>query len=122
MASLYYVRFAGETGRGDGAMYVGNGVVAGFDTAGGRYMGTYIEQWGRFRATVSFSMPGGGEMVTGLQVSSGTSIPLSVDWPANFANGHQEIIIQGKPVTMTLEKMNDFDAIAPLGDAGLFRL
>lgn len=93
MASLYYVKYVGETGTGAGAMYVGNGVVAGFDISGGRYTGTYTEQWGRFRATVSFSMPGGGETVTGLRVPPGTSIPLSVDWPANFANGDQQIIV-----------------------------
>jgi hypothetical protein len=53
-------------------------------------------------------MPVGGQMVTGQRVPAGASIPISVDWPANFGNGRQQqIIVQDQPVNVVLEKMND---------------
>jgi hypothetical protein len=55
-----------------GAMYVGNGVIAGFDIYGGRYKGTFTESNGRLYGTVNLTIPGGGSLVTGQQVPPGT--------------------------------------------------
>ena len=108
MAALYSLQYAGQTGGGAGAIYVGNGIVAGFDTYGGRFNGTYTEQAGRFRANVTLLMPGGGQLVTGQAVPAGTKIPMSVDWPAKFGNGtRQQIMVQGRPMMVLLKKMQD---------------
>ena len=89
-------------------MYVGNGIMAGFDIYGGRFNGTYTDQAGRFRADIILLMPNGGRLVTGQEVPAGTKIPMSVDWPANFGNRtQQQIMVQGRPVTVLLQKMQD---------------
>ena len=89
-------------------MYVGNGIVAGFDIYGGRFNGTYTDQAGRFRADIILLMPGGGRLVTGQEVPAGTKIPMSVDWPANFGNKtQQQIMVLGSPVMVLLQKMQD---------------
>jgi hypothetical protein len=88
MASLYSVQYSGQTGTGAGAIYVGNGVIAGFDIFGGRYNGTYTEKAGRLIGTVTLSMPRGGQLVTGQQLPAGTSIQISADWPSDLGNGN----------------------------------
>ena len=89
-------------------MYVGNGIVAGFDIYGGHFNGTYTDHAGRFRANVTLTMPSGGRLVTGQVVPAGTKISMSVDWPANFGNGtQQQIMVQNKSVMVLLKKMQD---------------
>src|SRR5262245_41847190 len=108
MAALYSLQYAGQTGGGVGAMYVGNGIVAGFDAYGGRFNGTYTDEAGRFRADIVLLMPGGGRLVTGQTVPAGTRIPMSVDWPADFGDRtRQQIMVQGRPVLVLLQKMQD---------------
>jgi hypothetical protein len=90
-------------------MYVGNGTIAGFDIYGGRYKGTYMEDSGRFKGSVMLSMPGGGQLVTGQQVPPGQSIPVTVDWPANFGNGQPLNVKVGDGIVqVNLTKMVDF--------------
>ncbi len=109
MSALYVMRYLGQTGVGMGTMYIGRGVILGVDVANGRYNGTYTEEGGRMKATATLSAPPGGAiLVTGAQLPAGQSIPLTADWPANFADGSaQEITVMGQPVQVTFEKVGD---------------
>lgn len=109
MSALYVMRYLGQTGVGMGTMYIGRGVILGVDVANGRYNGTYTEEGGRMKATATLSAPPGGAiLVTGAQLPAGQSIPLTADWPANFADGSaQEITVMGQPVQVTFEKIGD---------------
>jgi len=109
MSALYVMRYVGGTGStGVGAIYIGNGTIVGVDVQNGRYHGTYTEQDGRVRATLMLSKTEGGPLVTGLQVTPGTKISLTADWPVDFGNGQpQQIMVQGRPVQVTFEKVGD---------------
>ena len=109
MSALYAMRYLGQTGStGAGAVYIGRGKIVGLDVGNGRYHGTYSEAGGRIKGSATLSMPSGGVLVTGHNVPAGTSIPLTVDWPANFANGQpQTIMVQGAPVQVAFEKIGD---------------
>jgi len=108
MAALYSVQYAGKTGVGVGAMYFGDGIIAGFDMYGGRYKGKYTESGGRIKGTVALSMPDGGELVTGQQVPAGTSINIQADWPADLGNGRAlHLTVSGQAVAVTFNKMQD---------------
>ncbi len=108
MAALYGVSYAGQTGAGVGAMYVGNGVIAGFDIYGGRYKGSYTEDGGRLKGAVTLTIPGGGQLVTGQTVPAGTSIQISADWPIDLGNGQPlSLNVGGRPVQVIFNKMVD---------------
>ena len=106
--ALYAMYYVGQTGTGSGAVYVGNGKIVGIDVGNLRFHGTYVEQGGRLKGTVTMSAPTGGTLVTGAQLPAGTQLKLTLDWPSNFANGTpQAISIEGRPVHLTLEKIGD---------------
>lgn len=108
MAALYEMHYLGQTGVGGGAIYVGNGQIAGVDVGGGRYHGTYTESGGRIRGTATLTSAVDMPLVTGQQVPAGTQIPLTVDWPSNFADGNaQAINVAGRPVQVTFQKIAD---------------
>lgn len=109
MSALYIMRYLGQTGIGFGSVYVGNGVILGVDVANGRYKGTYTEEGGRVKVTAQLSAPPGGCMlVTGAQLQPGQSVPLTADWPANFADGQAKAIsVLGGEVQVTFEKVGD---------------
>ncbi|MFN4311709.1 MAG: hypothetical protein ACK4FK_14085 [Ferrovibrio sp.] len=109
MSALYAMRYLGQTGVGMGSVYIGKGVIVGVDVANGRYHGTYKEENGRVKATLTLSAPpGGAVLVTGQQLPAGQAIPLTADWPANFANGAaQTVSVMGNPVQVTFEKIGD---------------
>lgn len=108
MGALYAMRYLGATGVGIGAIYIGKGKIVGVDAANGRYHGTFTEQNGRIKAAVTLSAPQGAVLVTGVPMPPGTSISLTADWPANFANGQpQQVTVAGKPVSVTFEKIGD---------------
>jgi hypothetical protein len=80
----------------------------GVDVQNGRYHGTFMEDGGRIKVTATLYLAEGGTLVTGAQVSPGTKLPLSADWPADFANGSpQQIMVQGSPVQVAFEKVGD---------------
>jgi hypothetical protein len=107
-AALYAMRFVGNAGFGIGAIYIGHGKVAGIDAGDVRYDGTFTEDNGRIKGQATMSMPNGGSLVNGQQLPPGTKIPLSVDWPANFADGKPHpIMVNGRPVQVTFEKVAD---------------
>jgi hypothetical protein len=106
-SALYAMTFAGKADFGGGAVYIGNGKVSGIDVGNLRYRGTYIEQDGRLRLEVIVTAPTGATLVTGDQVPPGTKLQLTADWPADFKDGqHLEIIVAGKPVTVSFEKID----------------
>ncbi|MCH9054141.1 MAG: hypothetical protein IIA72_24390 [Proteobacteria bacterium] len=109
MSALYAMRYLGQSDVGMGTLYIGRGVIVGVDVANGRYSGTYTEEGGRMKATATLSAPpGGATLVTGDQLPAGQSVPLTADWPANFADGSaQEIMVMGRPVQVTFEKIGD---------------
>jgi hypothetical protein len=109
MSALYAMRYLGSSGVGFGSVYIGRNVVVGVDVSNGRYNGTYTEQGGRIKLTGKLSAPvGGAVLVTGDQLPAGQSIPLSADWPTNFSDGSaQQIMVMGKPVQVTFEKIGD---------------
>jgi hypothetical protein len=54
------------------------------------------------------AIPTGATLVTGDQVPPGTKLQLTADWPADFKDGqHHEIIVAGKPVTVSFEKIDN---------------
>jgi hypothetical protein len=107
MAELFAVQYAGKTGTGAGAMYIGNGQIAGFDIYGGRYKGTYTEATGRLQGKVQLSMPEGGSLVTGQQMPAGSKLDVTFDWPTNFAGHQQQLNVGGGTVNLILQKMVD---------------
>lgn len=107
MSAFYIMRYQGGTGGGFGAIYIGRGIVVGADVGNGRYKGSYTEAAGRIRGNITLSLPSGGHLVTGQQVPPGTSIPITFDWPENFAAGAQQVSVQGRPVGVTFEKVGD---------------
>ena len=74
MASLYSIKYAENSVTG--AMYVGNGVIAGFDIYGARYQGSSQDNGEHLKGTVTLSMPDGGALVTGETLLAGASIEM----------------------------------------------
>jgi hypothetical protein len=108
MSALYVMQYVGQIGTGAGAVYIGKGVIVGVDAGGGRYKGTYTEAGGRMNGNATVLVPHGATMVTGQQLPPGTTLQLTIDWPANFANGQpQPISIAGRQVQVTFEKIGD---------------
>jgi hypothetical protein len=108
MGALYVMNFVGQTGVGGGAVYVGNGKILGVDVGNLRYSGSYTEQGGRLKGTVALTAPTGGTLVTGVQLSAGSRLTLTLDWPINFADGKpQALTVEGRPVHVLLEKVGD---------------
>jgi hypothetical protein len=106
--ALYVMNYVGQTGTGGGAVYVGNGKIVGVDVGNLRYHGSYSEQGGRLKGTVALTAPTGGTLVTGAQLPAGSRLSLTLDWPANFADGKpQPVTIEGRSVHVTLEKVGD---------------
>ena len=108
MSALYVMRYVGGTGNtGVGAIYIGKGTIVGVDVQNGRYHGTFTDHEGRVKATVVCPR----QKVSRCdrhQVAPGTTVPLTADWPADFANGQpQQIMVQGRPVQVTFEKIGD---------------
>lgn len=108
MSALYAMQYLGQSGVGIGAVYIGKNMIVGADAGGGRYSGTYTEANDRLQAEITLSMPNGGILVTGMQVPSGTEIPIRADWPLDFANGQaQQVLVAGTPVNVAFEKIGD---------------
>lgn|GEM_PF-5269682 len=106
--ALYAMTYAGADDVGGGAIFIGNGKVSGIDAGNVRYHGTYTEQGGRLKLNAVLSTPTGATLVTGDRLPGGTKLHLTADWPADFKEGqHLEIMVAGKPVTVSFEKIDD---------------
>lgn len=109
MSALYAMRYVGQSGLGVGAIYIGKGSIVGVDAANIRFSGTYTEDGGRIKASLQMTAPAGGSpLVTGGTLAEGQSVPLTADWPANFADGSsQAISVMGRQVQVSFEKIGD---------------
>ena len=87
MSALYAMRYLGASGTELGAIYIGRGKIVGIDVANARYSGSYSEQGNRMKAKVTLTAKENAVLVTGQQVSAGTKIEMTADWPSDFANG-----------------------------------
>lgn len=70
VSALYKMQYQGAAGFGGGVVYVGRGKVLGMDITGASYDGSYTDQGGRLRGTVTITSAGGA-LVTGQQVPTG---------------------------------------------------
>jgi hypothetical protein len=105
MSALYAMRYSGG---GASAIYIGKGTIVGIGTKNGRYNGTYSEEGGRMKVNMTLLMPSGGAFVSGQSVPVGGLVQITADWPANFADGQpHQIIVQGRPIQVTFEKIGD---------------
>lgn len=109
MRALYVMNYLGSTGLGAGVLYIGNGQILGTDVGMSRYEGSYVEEGGRIRGTakITATIPG-STLVTGAVLPPGGSLPISVDWPEDFANGSAQLATVGRQeVQVTLTKIGD---------------
>jgi hypothetical protein len=108
MSALYVISFVGLTDAGNGLLYIGKGVIAGMDTAGVQFDGSYSETTDGISGTVKMTVPAGVALVTGQALPSGGIFELKVNWPPHFANGSpQPVLVAGRPVHVVLSKMRD---------------
>ena len=89
MEGIYAMYFTGSVGSGSGLLLLKNGIIAGADSAGGIYDGSYtVEEMGTVNMNVRLTLPPGASLVTG--ASAGAN-PMVMDIPArlpeNFGNG-----------------------------------
>jgi hypothetical protein len=107
MGGLFIMRYVGRDGPGQGVIYVGSGMILGVDTENGRYHGTYAEQAGRLKGTVTLAATVSMPLVTGLVLNAGQKLSLSLDWPSNFWGTPQHLTVAGSQVTVAFEKIGD---------------
>lgn len=111
MSALYTMRYVGPIGlkAGAGVLYVGRNVLVGVDVGDNRYHGSYTEESGRLRGEVTLTATtNDSELVTGLSLTRGQTLSISVDLPLDFANGNvHQIRVAGNPVSVVFEKIGD---------------
>jgi len=108
--ALYLMKFVGAADFGGGVLFIGNGKIVGMDIANLRFKGTYTEHDRRFVSTVTMKAPTGATLVTGQELPAGSVLKLTSDWPLDFANGQQHpLLVEGLPVQVTFEKIDDID-------------
>jgi hypothetical protein len=78
MSALYQMRYQGVAGFGGGVVYIGRGKVLGMDVTEARYDGSYVDQAGRVRGTVTLTSAGGA-LVTGQPIPAGTQVQIVMD-------------------------------------------
>jgi len=100
MASLYSMRFA-ASGQQFGLIYIGNGVIAGADTTGITYDGTYVLEDSRFKGTAAMVQPQANQGYGG---GGGT---LTFDWPEDLQDGQHPASLGERTVTIVLRKLRD---------------
>ena len=109
MSALYIMEYQGAGGLGAGVLYIGKGMILGTDVGLSRYEGTYVEEGGRLiaTATITATRPG-STLVTGALLPPGSSLSITANWPANFANGSlQSVGVNGAEVQVVLQKIGD---------------
>jgi hypothetical protein len=108
MSAFYIMRLQGVTGASLGAAYIGRGAIIGADDGDRRYNGTYTEADGRLRGNITLSLPNGGTLVTSrTEMPPGISFAVTFDWPTDFAVGTQQVSVEGRPASVTFEKVGD---------------
>ncbi|HER8900592.1 TPA: hypothetical protein VMX41_001785 [Streptococcus pyogenes] len=98
MAGFYVTKYLGVLGGGEGAFYVGNGIVVGTDALGGIYDGAYEEADGLLTGSACLAVPDGGLLATGQQVGANEPINVRFSLPIEFATGEPQSITVGERV------------------------
>jgi hypothetical protein len=106
MIALYKMRYHGVAGFGGGVVYIGRGKILGMDISEARYDGSYTDQGGRVRGTVTLTS-GGGALVTGQQMPAGNQLQIAIDWPSNFVGQNLPVSVGGQPVQVAITKIGD---------------
>ena len=114
MSALYQVNFIGNGVDDVALLYIGGGVITGIDATGGRYQGNYIEHDGRLQGVVRFTMATAQDLTPDALPPAGSSYNLRLDFPADFANGKpQQMLDPGNlPVLVTIAKLKDVPLLA----------
>ena len=73
MSALYTMQYHGVAGFGGGVVYIGRGKILGMDMTQAHYEGSYTEQRGYIRGTVTITAA--GALVPGQPVSARKSGP-----------------------------------------------
>lgn len=108
MAGFYVTKYLGILGGGEGAFYVGNGIVVGTDALGGIYDGAYEEADGVLTGSAWLEVPNGGLLATGQQVRANEPINVRFSLPIDFATGEpQSIAIGERAIGVIFQKIRD---------------
>jgi hypothetical protein len=106
MSALYTMQYQGVAGFGGGVVYIGRGKILGMDITQAHYVGSYTEQGGHIRGTVTITAA--GALVAGQPIPTGGQVQATFDWPINFADGqYLPVAVGGKPVQVVLRKIGD---------------
>jgi hypothetical protein len=109
MSALYRFTFMSNRSDDVALLYVGSGVISGVDAAGGRYQGHYVEEGGRLRGKVRYTMAMAQNLEPGQIPPAGSSYTLRLDFPIHFDDGKvQQMLDPGNlPVLVTVTKLKD---------------
>ncbi|WP_156369294.1 hypothetical protein [Aureimonas sp. Leaf324] len=108
MAGFYVTKYLGLLGGGEGAFYVGNGIVVGTDALGGIYDGSYQVANGILIGSARLEVPGGGLLATGQQVQANEPIDVRFSLPIDFATGEpQSITVGERTIGVIFQKVRD---------------
>ncbi len=99
MAGFYVTKYLGPLGGGEGAFYVGNGIVVGTDALGGIYDGSYRVANGVMIGSARLEVPDGGLLATGQQVQANEPIDVRFSLPIDFATGEHSRLLLGNKLS-----------------------
>ena len=101
MGSLYFMRLA-AAGQQFGLIYIGGGVIAGADTTGVSYDGTYRLEDERFKGSVKVI-----QAVANRGYGADNTPALEFDWPEDLQDGQYDATWGPQPVKISLRKLRD---------------
>lgn len=109
MSALYRMQYAGSTGNGAGAIFIGNGQILGIDIGDIRYRGKYYEEDGKMRLKGQMTAHAlGARLVTGDPLAPGQSLPIDAEWPVDAKPDEiRHVTVGGRHVAVTFEKIGD---------------
>lgn len=108
MSAIYRMNYSSRSGNSGGVIYLGHSTIAGADQAGALYDGSYVQEGDSLKVSVNLTVPAGTTLVTGKQITQDTVMPMTGDWPLNFANGQKLVMfIWNNPVQVAFEKIRD---------------
>ena len=108
MSALYRMDYSGSHGKGFAVVYIGRGVVLGMDEPGSLVHGTYTEDGGRLRGSMTLTGDTEGHTVGGQIMKAGQSAEMEIDWDSDFAAGRpQQVTLLGDPLQIVFQKIGD---------------
>ena len=108
MSALYRMNYTGSHGGGFAVVYIGRGLILGMDQAKGHLRGTYVEEAGRLKGSITGTATEDNRLASGQSMQAGESTEIKIDWSADFADGSpQPSWVMGDLVEVTFEKIGD---------------